>query len=256
MHSGLSGWALYLPSFAPPQPASQQPANWHLSANACEAPRDKPPQSKRRGWARFLTFLAVGRLSILLLGGFLTFAQYVDRIQPPDTLPVADGIVVWTGKGGGRLQAGAELLQSEKGERLLISGVHESNGTAQISELTGLSAKSLGGLLLSIWIMRPKTPSGMHARQPVGRRHWIMITSFSSHPPITCRAPKSKSRAPQDAFGSRPILLSAQIIGNGISRLTAPNACSRNIRNFDLLRPRARNAEINAPRSCKDIPET
>lgn len=96
------------------------------------------PQSKRKGWIRFLTFFIVGTLS-LLLGGFIAFAQHVDRIQPPETLPVADGIVVWTGKGGGRLQAGVELLQSKKGERLLISGVHQDNGAAQIAEITGLS---------------------------------------------------------------------------------------------------------------------
>jgi uncharacterized SAM-binding protein YcdF (DUF218 family) len=100
--------------------------------------RGEKPQSKRRGWARFLTFLIVGTLSILL-GGFIAFAQYVDRISPPKTVSAADGIVVWTGKGGGRLQAGVDLLQSKKGERLLISGVHENNGAAQISDVTGLS---------------------------------------------------------------------------------------------------------------------
>jgi len=73
------------------------------------------------------------------MGGFVAFAQYVDRISPPETLVPADGIVVWTGKGGGRLQAGVDLLQSGKGERLLISGVHENNGTAEILEITGLS---------------------------------------------------------------------------------------------------------------------
>lgn len=102
-------------------------------------PVSKPPQSKRKGWARFLTFLIVGTLS-LLLGGFIAFAQHVDRIQPPETLPAADGIVVWTGKGGGRLQAGAALLEMKRGERLLISGVHKDNGIAQISEITGLTA--------------------------------------------------------------------------------------------------------------------
>jgi len=100
--------------------------------------REIKPQSKRKGWTRFLTFFVVGTLS-LLLGGFVAFAQHVDRIQPPETFPDADGIVVWTGKGGGRLQAGVELLQSKKGERLLISGVHEDNGAAQIAEITGLS---------------------------------------------------------------------------------------------------------------------
>lgn len=98
----------------------------------------KRPQSKRKGWARFLAFLIIGTLS-LLIGGFIAFAQHVDRIQPPENLPIADGIVVWTGKGGGRLQAGVDLLQSKKGERLLISGVHEDNGAAQISEVTGLT---------------------------------------------------------------------------------------------------------------------
>lgn len=96
------------------------------------------PQTKKRGWTRFFTFLIVGTLS-LALGGFLAFAQYVDKIGPPTEVPIADGIVVWTGKGGGRLQAGADLLAAKKGERLLISGVHESNAPPQIKELTGLS---------------------------------------------------------------------------------------------------------------------
>ncbi len=98
------------------------------------------PQSKRKGWARFLTFLGVGTAS-LLLGGFFAFAQHVDRLQQPDVFPAADGIVVWTGKGGGRLQTGVALLEMQRGERLLISGVHEDNGAAQISEVTGLSAE-------------------------------------------------------------------------------------------------------------------
>lgn len=95
-------------------------------------------ESKKRGWTKFLVFLIIGSLS-LLLGGFLSFAQYVDKIQPPATTPSADGIVVWTGKGGGRLEAGATLLAQEAGERLLISGVHEDNDVATIRELSGLS---------------------------------------------------------------------------------------------------------------------
>lgn len=100
----------------------------------------KRPQSKRKGWARFLTFLSVGTLS-LLVGGFIAFAQYVDRLRQPDMFPAADGIVVWTGKGGGRLQTGAFLLEMQRGERLLISGVHEDNGLAEIKDITGLSTE-------------------------------------------------------------------------------------------------------------------
>ena len=98
--------------------------------------QDKP-QSKRRGWVRFLTFLLVGTLA-LLLGGFIAFAQHVDRITPPDIMPNADGIVVWTGKGGGRLEAGGALLQAKKGERLLISGVHKDNSSEHIAQIAGL----------------------------------------------------------------------------------------------------------------------
>lgn len=97
-------------------------------------------QSKKRGWTRFSIFFVVGTISILF-GGFLSFAQHVDSITSPKTLPNADGIVVWTGKGGGRLQAGAKLLKDQKGERLLISGVHKDNGADEISEVTGLTAE-------------------------------------------------------------------------------------------------------------------
>ena len=98
------------------------------------------PQSKRRGWGRFLTFLCVTLLA-LLIGGFIAFAQYVDNIRPQENLPLADGIVVWTGKGGGRLEAGGALLQANKGERLLISGVHEDNTIEQIADLSQLPSE-------------------------------------------------------------------------------------------------------------------
>jgi len=94
-------------------------------------------ESKRRGWARFLTFFLIGTFS-LLLGGFIAFAQHVDHIRPPAIMPNADGIVVWTGKGGGRLQAGGALLKEKKGERLLISGVHKDNDSEHIAEIAGL----------------------------------------------------------------------------------------------------------------------
>ena len=98
----------------------------------------KRKPSKRRGWAKFLSFLIIGFLSILL-GGFLSFAHHVDQLQTPSKLTAADGIVVWTGKGGGRLEAGAKLLMENKGERLLISGVYESNDLDAIRQLTGLT---------------------------------------------------------------------------------------------------------------------
>lgn len=102
--------------------------------------RDNKLPSKRRGWAKFFLFALIGTLS-LLLGGFLSFAQHVDKLRPATDMKAADGIVVWTGKGGGRLEAGAALLSHKMGERLLISGVNKRNDVEAIRELAGLTAE-------------------------------------------------------------------------------------------------------------------
>lgn len=86
----------------------------------------KTPQSQKRQvsplfkLARFL----FGFAGMLLVCGFAAFLLHIYRAVPPTPMIKADGIVVLTGKGGGRLQAGAELLREEYGERLLISGVN------------------------------------------------------------------------------------------------------------------------------------
>lgn len=80
-------------------------------------------KSRARGWAKFFIFLSV-LICSALISGFVTFANAVKSMQPPNTVPEADGIVVLTGKGGGRLGAGAQLLKDGRGERLLISGVN------------------------------------------------------------------------------------------------------------------------------------
>jgi len=102
--------------------------------------RKDKAHSKRRGWAKFCLFALIGTVS-LLLGGFFSFAQHVDKLRPMKDMKPADGIVVWTGKGGGRLEAGAALLSDKMGERLLISGVNERNDIDAIRELAGLSAE-------------------------------------------------------------------------------------------------------------------
>ncbi len=95
-------------------------------------------EQKRRGWLKFMLFMA--GLSILLFClGFIVFAHRVETLSPPSALEKADGIVVWTGRGGGRLTTGGQLLTDNKGERLLISGVNEQNSLEDITQLTGLS---------------------------------------------------------------------------------------------------------------------
>ena len=116
----------------------------------------------------------------MCLGGFLAFAHHVDGLEAPPDISVADGIVVWTGKGGGRLQAGADLLADKKGERLLISGVHEGNGATQIKELTGLS-DSLMDCCLDLDYLAKNTIGNARETaswaEVLGYDHIILVTS-------------------------------------------------------------------------------
>ena len=106
------------------------------SANA-KAVKSSKPKSKRRGWGRFFYYLLLILLAFIV-GGFLSFAYTVDNQVPPSPVPNADGIVVWTGKGGGRLTSGAALLAGGHGERLLISGVNEKNTREDVLKLLSL----------------------------------------------------------------------------------------------------------------------
>jgi uncharacterized SAM-binding protein YcdF (DUF218 family) len=121
----------------------------------------------------------VGTLAILL-GGFIAFAQFIDGLRSPDNLPAADGIVVWTGKGGGRVQAGTDLLKMKKGERLLISGVHESNGLAEITEISGLP-EALAKCCLDLDYAAKDTSGNARETaswaQALGYDHIILVTS-------------------------------------------------------------------------------
>jgi len=90
--------------------------------------------AKRRGWLKFALFMVILTLFIFAVG-FVTFAYKVDNLRPPLSVSKADGIVVWTGKGGGRLETGADLLRRNKGERLLISGVNAKTSLDAIKDL-------------------------------------------------------------------------------------------------------------------------
>jgi len=92
------------------------------------------PAAKRKGWLKFALFMMILTL-VIFASGFVTFAYKVDNLRPPLNVTKADGIVVWTGKGGGRLETGADLLRRNKGERLLISGVNEKTSLDAIKDL-------------------------------------------------------------------------------------------------------------------------
>lgn len=56
--------------------------------------------------------------------GFFVYADAASKGKPKDDGARADGIVVLTGDGGGRVSEGFKLLEESRAERLLISGVN------------------------------------------------------------------------------------------------------------------------------------
>jgi len=141
----------------------------------------KPRAVKKSIWralGRYGLFV-IGLIAIGLAIGFIIFAVIISRLETPDTLPKADGIVVWTGKGGDRLQAGAKLLKDKKGERLLISGTN-----ANISRQTILTTLNLPDELAACCVdMDQATDTIDNARQTanwaraLSYDHIILVTS-------------------------------------------------------------------------------
>lgn len=93
---------------------------------------------KRRGRRRLGLFLIALLLSSVIIG-FFAFVRHIDRLSAPDPLPEADGIVVWTGPGGGRLETAGQLLESGLGERVFVSGVNPSLSEMRVADLMGVS---------------------------------------------------------------------------------------------------------------------
>lgn len=72
----------------------------------------------------------------LFAGGFGWFASHVSHLATPENPEKADAIIVLTG-GTSRLDAAMNLLETGKGQRLLISGVHPSATRRQLQIATG-----------------------------------------------------------------------------------------------------------------------
>jgi uncharacterized SAM-binding protein YcdF (DUF218 family) len=107
---------------------------------------DTPPAAARAGigtkgrWrglrlaaACFVVLVGCG---MAFLGGFAAFATHVARLSTPAEQTDADAIIVLTG-GEKRLDAALDLLQSGKGQRLLISGAHPDARLVDIQRATG-----------------------------------------------------------------------------------------------------------------------
>lgn len=94
-------------------------------------PGFRPPAGRR--WLRPLALLVVA-VAIAWCGGLAWFAYTATR--PARPVPKADGIVVLTG-GAGRIEAALDLLQQDRAQRMLISGVSEYLSLQQIVHAAG-----------------------------------------------------------------------------------------------------------------------
>ena len=74
--------------------------------------------------------------ALVFAGGFGWFASHVSHLATPADPEKADAIIVLTG-GTSRLDAAMNLLETGKGQRLLISGVHPSATRRQLQIATG-----------------------------------------------------------------------------------------------------------------------
>lgn len=90
-------------------------------------------------WIGFLT-MAAGATGIILLAG--GFAWFVFSIASDEvTLDTkADGIVALTGAAS-RIPDAIELLATDRGKRLLITGVHRATSSKEIARLTPLYSR-------------------------------------------------------------------------------------------------------------------
>jgi len=99
-----------------------------------EQDRQNQPETPRRA-RRGVLFAAVGAIAgIAFVGAAVGFIGFLSQLRGVETKPArnADGIVVLTG-GSSRISDAVELLASGYGKRLLISGVHPTNGINDIS---------------------------------------------------------------------------------------------------------------------------
>ena len=90
-------------------------------------------------WIGFLTMAAGATAVILLAGGFLWFVSQIASEEV--TLDSkADGIVALTGAAA-RIPDAIELLATDRGKRLLITGVHRATSSKEIARVTPLYSR-------------------------------------------------------------------------------------------------------------------
>src|SRR6478609_2370287 len=90
-------------------------------------------------WIGFLTMAVGATAAIILAGGFVWFVSQIAG-EEITLESKADGIVALTGAAA-RIPDAIELLATERGKRLLITGVHRDTSAREIARLTPLYSK-------------------------------------------------------------------------------------------------------------------
>ena len=90
-------------------------------------------------WIGFLTMAAGATGLILLAGGFVWFVWNIAS-EEVSIETKADGIVALTGAAA-RIPDAIELLATERGKRLLITGVHRATSSKEIARVMPLYSK-------------------------------------------------------------------------------------------------------------------
>ena len=103
---------------------------------------DQNPEITSKPRYTSLRAAVVAVLAVVFVGAAAGFVGFLSQLRGAETRPAdrADGIVVLTG-GSSRVSDAMELLADGYGTRLLISGVHPTNGVIDISR--SLSDNSL-----------------------------------------------------------------------------------------------------------------
>lgn len=85
---------------------------------------------------RKLILFTVFFLFVVALADFHRWVNQVGALRPEDPLR-ADAIVALTGGSGHRIEAALSILEDGAGQRLLVSGVHESVNISELIATTG-----------------------------------------------------------------------------------------------------------------------
>jgi uncharacterized SAM-binding protein YcdF (DUF218 family) len=108
-------------------------------------PDDNKPKAPAAVPRRWLRATVVAMLGIVFVAAAIGFVGFLSQLHGTEIKPArrADGIVVLTG-GSSRVSDAMELLADGYGKRLLISGVHRTNGASDISRSLSDNQSLLG----------------------------------------------------------------------------------------------------------------